>query len=187
MTEHQIIHGCKLKDKRAFRALVDQYSSKLMGVCMRYLNDKDQAKDALQETYIRIFKSIENYKEGGNFEGWIRKIAVNESLKLIQKKVRFVENDETLLNAQVAILPTVSQRLNEMDIINEVNKLPEHYRVIFNLYEIEGYSHKEISQLLGIKESSSRTKLMRAKSQLKDFFLDLENHERPLITNHKTA
>jgi RNA polymerase sigma-70 factor (ECF subfamily) len=176
--KHQIVQRCKQGDKDAFRALVNHYSKKLMGVCIRYLKDKDQAKDALQETFIRIFKSIKNFNEDGNFEGWIRRIAINESLKIIQKNVIFLDADSSLVDNQLLVLPSVSQKLNENDILNEINKLPEHYRVIFNLYEIEGYSHKEIASLLGIKESSSRTKLMRAKTQLKDFFLILDENEK---------
>ncbi len=142
----------------------------LMGVCVRYMNDESIAKDALQETYIRVFKSISNISEDGNFKGWMRKIAVNECLKLIKKDQRVLDLDD-IGEIHNAIVPAINGILNEEDLLKEINRLPKHYRLIFNLFEIEGYSHKEISQILDIQESTSRTKLSRAKSMIQGFFL----------------
>lgn len=178
MTENQILKGCKSGDKLAYRALVDQYSATLMGICVRYMKDESIAKDALQEAYIRIFKSIRNIEESGNFVGWMRKIAVNECLKLINKQGKIIDIDTKLETIQTSLEPTIISRLNEEDILKEINKLPEHYRIVFNLYEIEGYSHKEIGKILGIKEASSRTKLTRAKQLIVGFFDQLGDEKK---------
>lgn len=167
MTSNQIILGCKSGDQRSYRALVDTYSSMLMGICVRYMNNQMEAKDALQETYIRIFKSISNIDETGNFEGWMRRIAVNECLKLINKRITFQDLDQEQSSFDNIKPVQIDHNLEAQDLLKVIDQLPEHYKVIFNLYEIEGYSHKEISTMVGIGESSCRTKLMRSKTIIK--------------------
>ncbi len=142
----------------------------MMGIGVRYLKSNEAAQDALQESFIRIFKSIENLKEDGNLGGWICKIVVNECLKSIKKNVIFDELDDFKLNYDTLRVKTSDHDLHVEDIIDSLNQLPDHYRIIFNLYEVEGYAHKEISKMLDITESTSRTKLMRAKEKLKFFF-----------------
>ena len=118
----------------------------MMGIGVRYLKNNEAAQDALQESFIRIFKSIGNLKEDGNLGGWICKIMVNECLKSIKKNVIFDELDDFKLNYDTLSVKTSDHELYVEDIIDCLNQLPDHYRIIFNLYEVEGYAHKEISK-----------------------------------------
>jgi RNA polymerase sigma-70 factor (ECF subfamily) len=172
--EHQLIAGCQAGDKDAFKHLVQSYSSMMMGVGIRYLGNKDEAQDAMQEAFIRVFKSIQNLRADGHLGGWIRKITVNECLKLLKKRVSLTDIEKAI-DLPIYIDPNVSQSLAVEEILKELNKIPEHYKIIFNLYEIEGYSHKEISVMLDIGESTSRTKLMRAKQMVQDLFNDRDH------------
>ena len=173
MKDKEIIKYCKQGDQRGFKALVEQYAPKLMGICIRYLQNEFEAKDALQETFIKIFQNIEKYETTGNFSGWLRKIAINTSLIAIRKKrngFAYLENEgfenDWNYDAEIEI------ELNEKDILNMIHSLPEHYRVIFNLAVVEGYSHIEIAKLLNIAESTSRSKLTRARKKMQIIYLN---------------
>jgi len=173
LKEKEIIQYCKQGDQRGFKALVEQYAPKLMGICIRYLQNEFEAKDAVQETFIKVFQNIENYKTTGNFSGWLRKIAINTSLVALRKKrngFAFLEN--TGLDEEWKYEAEIEIELNEQDILNMIQSLPEHYRIIFNLALIEGYSHVEIAKLLGIQESTSRSKLTRARKKLQIIYLN---------------
>ncbi len=148
-----------------------------MGICTRYLKNSALAEDALQETYIRIFKSINNVSDASTFEAWMRKIAVNESLKQCKKRIPFSDVESIDMKQHIHIMPTIEDELSKNDLLKVLNALPDHYRVIFNLYEIEGYSHKEISKMFNIGESTSRTKLMRAKELIKSYLSQLEKEK----------
>lgn len=178
MTADQLVKKCKQGDRTAFKELVNTYSSTLMAIALRYMKDQSLAQDVLQESFIKVFRKIESYAGNGSFEGWLKRITVNTCLEQIRKhnkRVLYIDNYEEM-NCQ-SVGPSVLEQMKEEDIIQIINQLPEHYRIIFNLAIVEGYSHREIGEMLGISESTSRTKLSRARTMVKDFFLNNKDND----------
>jgi len=181
-TEQILIVNCQKGDKRSQYLLVKQYSSMMMSICRRYARDANMAQDMLQESLILVFRHIHKFEGKGSFEGWIRKITVRASLQWVDKK--WYRNEKNL----VGMLP--EKEINseafthhDADIIMEmVNSLPEKYKVVFNLYVVDEYNHAEIAEALQIKETTSRSHLLRARKMLQDKYLAMQNNE-----NIKTA
>lgn len=175
MTETKIIQGCKNLDAHCQRALVKKYSGLLYTVSRRYCRDDYMAKEALQEGLIRIFKFMDSYdRSKGSFTSWMKKIVSNETLKLIKKKgnMFFLDLDEVELPIYES---NALSKLQEEELITLVRQLPNGYREVFNMYVIDGYSHKEISALLNISASTSRSQLTRAKKLLQQKIYMIEN------------
>lgn len=171
MTAEQLVKKLQTGDKAAFKLLVDMYAAMMMGICMRYMKEKPSAQDALQEALIKIFRKVNQFDHNGSFEGWIKRLTVNTCLEQLRKKdsrLMYTDGLEVLHNTQ-KIEPEIMHRFDQDDIIKIINRLPDHYRVIFNLAIVEGYSHAEISSQLGITASTSRTKLARARSLVKEY------------------
>lgn len=179
MTQNEIIQGCKKGNEGAYRYLVDAYADQLMGICVRYLRDHQKAEDSVQETFIQVFRSIHAFDGQGSLPGWMCKIAVNCCLKELRKSRRLSFTEEDTVFDQLVEWPEVYDKLNAEDIMTLLDTLPEHYRIIFNLNIIEGYSHKEISDILGIQESHSRTKLTRAKKMIQELYL--VNYKKSIV------
>ncbi len=162
--EH-IIKACKKEDPRAQKALYDQYSSRHLGVCMRYIKDRSDAEFVMLEGFYKILTKIKSYKEVGSFEGWMRRIMVNESLMHLRKKVNYhmvLESSSKIPTHNLSI----DDQLAYEDLLKILDFLPDGYRTVFNMYAIEGYKHKEISELLGISVNTSKTQLYHAKKRL---------------------
>ena len=170
MTQQEIIQGCKSGDEKTYRYLVDAYAEQLMGTCVRYLRDHQKAEDAVQETYIQVFKAIHRFDESGSLIAWMSKIAINTCLKELRKAKRLVFNEEGIIFDQQIQLPEIYEKLTSDDLLVLLDRLPVSYRVVFNLYVIEGYSHKEIGSMLNIQVSHSRTKLTRARDMLQEIY-----------------
>lgn len=170
MTQNEIILGCQRGHEDAYRHLVSRYADPLKGVCVRYLRDHQKAEDVLQETFIQVFKTIHRFENKGSLEGWLYRIAVNACLKELRKTKRLSFPEEETMFDQLIEWPEAYDKLNAEDILVLLDRLPEHYRIIFNMNVIEGYTHKEISTMLGIQESLSRTKLTRARKMLQDYY-----------------
>ena len=166
ISEKQLIKDCQIGKKSSQYELVKRYSKMLLVVCRRYVRDESTAKDVLQETLIRIFRNIEKYKFTGSFEGWMKKIAVRCSLQWIEKNKSRKEVQVVDLNIEETSNPEEFDSLSIGQITKLIEELPEGYRMVFNLNIIEGYDHKEISELLNITESSSRSQLVRARRLL---------------------
>ncbi len=164
MTEEEIIRGCVKKDPACQHTLFKLYSGRLMTVCLRYSSDTGQANDMLQETFIRIFAAVSQYRFEGSFEGWLKRTAVNCCLRILQKKtIRFEAINEAVLDVtDDFVLPGTGAPL----LLKLISELPEGYRIIFNLFVIEGYTHDEIAQLLHIKAATSRSQLAKARKML---------------------
>ncbi len=144
------------------------YAGKMMTVCLRYANDHQEAEDMLQEAFIKIFSHIEQFKFEGSFEGWIRRIVVNTSLKMLQKKrISFLEINERTESYET-IDSYGASRLNAEELMKLINTLPTGYRNVFNLNIIEGYSHDEIAEMLNIQASTSRSQLVKARKMLQE-------------------
>lgn len=160
-----IIYACKKGDEIAYKQLLNALASTLRAVCIRYLKDEDLAKDALQETFIHIFKYINTYSESGTIEAWSKKIAVNNCLKTLKKQKLNIEIDNAFSIASLDASPL--EKMNAEAIIALINGLPELQRIVFNMYVVEGYSHAEIASCLDMSESNSKMTLMRARNKLK--------------------
>lgn len=147
--------------------LYKKFSPKMYGVCLRYSGNTEDANDLLQEGFIKVFKNLEKFRSEGSFEGWIRRIFVNTSIEHFRKKVKLYNVSEvqenTIEDNDLNILDTLAAK----DIIRLVNDLSPGYKTVFNMHVIEGYSHKEIADMLGINEGTSKSQLARAKGVLK--------------------
>lgn len=170
--EH-LVAGCKQGDRKAQEALYKQLSAKMMGVCMRYAANSTDAEDILQMGFIKMFQKISDFKNEGSFEGWVRRIMVNTAIELYRKNVRSLHTVE--LEGVVVVDTTNSlSQLAVKDLMHLVQNLPDGYRMVFNLYAIEGYSHKEIAEQLGISEGGSKSQLSRARIYLQEKIRKLE-------------
>jgi RNA polymerase sigma-70 factor (ECF subfamily) len=170
--EH-FIAGCKQGDRKAQEALYKQLSAKMMGVCMRYAASRTDAEDILQMGFVKMFQKITYFKNEGSFEGWVRRIMVNTAIELYRKNVRLLHTIELEGVVDVDDANALSQ-LAVKDLMQLVQNLPDGYRMVFNLYAIEGYSHKEIAEQLGISEGGSKSQLSRARNYLQEKIRKLE-------------
>ena len=154
--------------------LFKQYAGKMMTVCLRYSKDHMEAEDMMQEGFIRVFQYINQFKFEGSFEGWIRRIIVNVALKNIQKKkIRFEEITDNK-NSESSLESYAYSNLGEDDILKLINRLPEGYRLVFNLSVIEGFSHEEIAKILNIQPATSRSQLVKARKMLQNQIIELQ-------------
>ena len=173
LNEKQLITSCQKGIKSAQYELVKRYSGMLMSICRRYVKDQPTAKDILQESLIRIFKNIDGYKSIGSFEGWMRKITVRCALGHLDKKHVRRESSVADINSDEITMPLALDNLGVEDIIKLVQELPPGFRSVFNLKIIEGYNHREISEMLGITESASRSQLTRARQLLQRKYTEI--------------
>lgn len=167
MTEKQLIDGCKRHDAKAQRQLYETFAAKMLGVCYRYVNDRETARDLMHDGFITLYSKIGDFRGDGSFEGWVRRIFVNTALGYIRKNSKFAETRQVedmynLSNDDVSAY----ERLTTKDLMNTIGKMPEGYRTVLNLYAIEGYSHAEIGEMLNISENTSRSQYSRARAQL---------------------
>jgi RNA polymerase sigma-70 factor (ECF subfamily) len=166
MSEKQLIKGCLNGDRSAQEELYNLYSRKMMGLCMRYVGDRETARDLLQDGFIKVFTSLKFFSGTGSFESWMRKIFVNVTMEHFRKK-DFLYDTVDLDSVQFSTddNSTVSRLSAEM-IMELVQQLPEGFRTVFNLFAVEGYSHKEIGEMLQISEVTSRSQYARARQWL---------------------
>ena len=173
MSEKEIILGCLENDIKSQKALFDNYSNKMKSLCLRYVGNEQDAEDVLQEGFILVFTKLKNYKFDGSFEGWLRKIMINVSLRFLKKKKKmFVENIDDVYSLYDKS-ENIYAKLSQDDLMQTLYKLPDGYRLVFNMYAIEGYSHKEIGKILKIGESTSRSQLAKAKSRLRVLLMEM--------------
>jgi len=169
MDEQELIQGCIAARPKAQKALFDIYAPRLYVVCLRYLKDQMRAQDVLQDTFVKIFAHIGNYKSEGAFEGWLKRIAVNTCLDQLRKDKKLL-TDVSLddVSHKLAHQDYSAEKLMADDLLKLVQALPDGYRTVFNLFAIEGFSHQEIAQQLSISESTSKTQYLRARAYLKE-------------------
>lgn len=180
MTEQAIIAGCIHNDAIAQRELYNKYSSKMLSVCYRFAQNKDDAEDMLQEGFIKVFTQIHTFQNKGVFEGWIRRIMVHTCINFLKKYKKFNENVDIAYASNLYVkeetLPSIMQGRQVIDCIR---LLPIGYRTVLNLYAIEGYSHREIGDMLDIEESTSRSQYTRAKAMLETILIKKRIIEKP--------
>lgn len=167
MDEQQLIEACIRGNRKAQKELYETYSRKMMGVCLRYAGDRETARDLLQDGFVKVFTSLASYAEAGSFEGWMRKIFVNTALEHLRKSDVLrdaVDLDNTAEPVQSD--NSVISQMSAAELMQIVNALPAGFRTVFNLFAVEGYSHREIGEMLHITESTSRSQYTRAKQML---------------------
>ncbi|HVK96318.1 MAG TPA: sigma-70 family RNA polymerase sigma factor [Flavisolibacter sp.] len=158
--------------------LYNRYASKMYGVCLRYAASSDEAEDILQEGFIKVFNKIGSYRGEGSFEGWIRRIFVNTAIEHYRKKSYLqplTEHEEDYIEGKSL---SVLDALAAKDIIQLVQQLSPGYRTVFNMYVVEGYTHKQISDELGISEGTSKSQLSRAKAILQELVKDITDKRK---------
>lgn len=174
----KIISGCCKRRPRYQRLFVDQYSDFLYAICCRYMGDRNLAKDELQNSLIKILDKIQSYdSKKSKIESWISTVTINTCLSSLRKRKVFISSLEDLPFESAWVDPIIIDEMNTNDILKLVESLPDIYREIFNLVEIDGYKHKEIANLLDIKESSSRARLNRSKEMLRSKILSAKKCE----------
>ncbi len=170
INDRQIIDGCARHDRKAQQLLYDKYSRFLLGICMRYVADKTEAEDILQECFLKVFFNIKDFSGTGSFPGWLRKIAVNTAITYYHKNLKFryhIEIEE-YVSRETADNSFDQDDFTEEELYRLLNELPAGYRMVFNLYAIEGYKHKEIAEMLGIDTNTSKSQYSRAKALLRE-------------------
>jgi len=176
MNDEQLVNKCLEKDTLAQKQLFEFYSRRMMGVCLRYSKDMDEAKDVLQMGFIKIFEKLEMYNHQGSLEGWIRKIIVNTALDNIRKNKKLQNNveiekvDFQLQNANENAIDVLSAQ----DLLKVIQSMPTGFRTVFNMYVIEGFSHKEIAEELNISVSTSKSQFSRARVYLQKILIKEE-------------
>jgi RNA polymerase sigma-70 factor (ECF subfamily) len=169
ISENELIDGCLNNDRKAQKLLYEKYSSKMFGVCMRYAKSKEEAEDILSDTFVQVFVKLSSFKREGSFEGWIRRIVVNTSITAYRNNLKFNLNDEISEVHQLSDdNETAIDLLNVQQIKSIIQQMPDGYRMIFNLYVIEGYNHREIAELIGINEGTSKSQFSKAKKWLQN-------------------
>ncbi|MGV0922609.1 sigma-70 family RNA polymerase sigma factor [Empedobacter tilapiae] len=166
MDEKQLIKACVNNDSKAQRLLYEKYDARFFAVCKRYFTDIQQAEDALVKGFLKIFQNLQNYSFEGSFEGWMRRIMINECLMELRKNKIFHLNVDDY-SSSISSNQEASQQIEEDDVMKLLDYLPEGCRLVFTLYVIEGYKHKEIAESLGITEGTSKSQLNLAKTKLK--------------------
>ncbi len=162
--EAEWIEGARRGDRRSQKAIYDLLSAKMFAVCLRYMGDREAAEDILQDGFVTLFSKLDSYSGEGSFEGWARKIFVNTALMSLRKKdaLKNTEDVDAAWNI-TSDDPNAIQKIGYNDLLKMIAALPPGFRTVFNMYIVEGYSHKEIAEALGISETTSRSQLQRAR------------------------
>ena len=169
MTDEAIFQGCLKNDAVAQRELYQRYSPKMLSVCYRFAHNREDAEDMLQEGFIKVFSQIHTFQNKGAFEGWVRRIMVHTCINNLKKNKKFNESVDIIHATGVQVREeSVPSIVQAKQVVECIRLLPIGYRTVLNLYAIEGYSHKEIGELLGIEESTSRSQYTRAKAMLEE-------------------
>lgn len=177
-TLEDLVLGCQNGNRQSQELLYKTTSAKMLGICMRYAKDQFEAEDMMQTGFVKVFKKLADYRGEGSFEGWMRRIMVNTSIEFYRKNLRslnVVDIDATQ-DYQASVGFDMSS-INIKDLMRLIQNLSNGYRLVFNMYAIEGYSHKEIAEKLGITEGASKSQLSRARAILKEQVLKLEGYK----------
>lgn len=181
--ETEWIEGCKRQDSLAQELLYKHYSGKMYALCCRYIPSKMEAEDVLVTAFTKVFERIEQYKGEGSFEGWLRRVIVNESLTYLRRnKNMYLETDIEAVDKEPD-LAKLESNLEVDDLMKLIGLLPTGYRMVFNLYAIDGYSHKEIAEQLGISENTSKSQLSRARTVLQRNLVEMEKEVKEQKSN----
>ena len=170
-TQAQLIRQATKQSREAQQQLFDMYSPKMLGVCRQYVKDLHHAEELMLSGFLKVFTNLKSYQNEGSFEGWIRKIMVNTCITYLRKKNVITLTDEEYVFSDAAIQNLENTSVE--DIQNLIDKLPEGYKMVFNLYAIEGYKHSEIAKKLHISESTSKSQLFKARKWLQENYIKM--------------
>jgi RNA polymerase sigma factor (sigma-70 family) len=173
--EH-IIEGCRRNEPKAQRLLYERLSPQMYGVCLRYCGSAEDAQDALHEGFLKVFEKIGQFESRGAFEGWVRRIMVNTALEKYRNKYKVINIQDNIKEADGQGQEDLIDNLTVQELMKIIEELSPKYRMVFNLYAIEGYSHKEISEMLDINEGTSKSNLSRARAILQEKVNIFYNH-----------
>jgi RNA polymerase sigma factor (sigma-70 family) len=173
MTEEQLVKECISGNAIAHKKFYDLFAKKMMGVCLRYATNPDEAQDVLQDGFIKVFSKLPKFVNKGSLEGWVRRIMVNTALDQYRKNKKYQKDVEIdAVSFKLEQKDFIIETINANDLLQLIQTIPKGYRVVFNLFAIEGYSHKEIAEQLGVTESTSKSQYSRAKKMLRKLLVD---------------
>lgn len=174
-TEKEIIDGCIKNDRKMQKVLYDKYSSKLYAICLRYAKDRAEADDMLQEGFLKVFTKIEQFSQEHSFEGWIKRIIINTAITHYNQNLKhYYQKDIDEINeSEIQQFEVYDAEFSNEELLGVVQELADGYRVVFNLYAIEGYKHKEIAETLGIDVATSKSQFHRAKKIIQEKLQEL--------------
>ncbi|MGN0187206.1 MAG: RNA polymerase sigma factor [Paludibacteraceae bacterium] len=167
---NEIIDGCLRNERLAQQRLYELYATRMTGICLRYVGDKEIALDLMHDGFLKVFANLKQYSRQGAFESWLRKIFVNVSLEYLRKHdvLRSYDDIDDIQFQMTDDTETIIEKMSADEIVKLINELPAGFRTVFNMYAIEGYSHAEIAKQLGINEASSRSQFSRARAVLQN-------------------
>lgn len=188
LADDSIIEGCVEGKRSAQSALYRKYAAVMLAICLRYAKNRDEAEDILQEAFLKIFQHIGTYRKEGSFEGWMKRIMVNHALNFYRKnrKSPFLEDIDSINESEIMEKedqPALHSPVSAEKLIAMVQMLPPGYRMVFNMYVFEEYSHKEISVELNISENTSKTQLLKARRMLRKKLDDLNVKNNTVLVN----
>lgn len=185
ISEKQLAEGCLNKDRKIQRQVYEHFSPLMFTVCKRYISDASQAEEVMLGGFMKVFEKIDQFEGNGSFEGWIRRIMVNEALTWLRKHKTLtlqVSLDEAREESDQEV---ADHLVTNQDLMAIIAQLPDGYRAVFNLYAIEGYSHKDIAQKLDITESTSKSQLSRARQMLQRNLAAIQNEAKKKMCSHE--
>lgn len=185
--EAQLVRALRKQDPKAQRQLYEKYSTRMLGLCCRYAGDAMIAEDIMVEGFMRVFTKIDQYNEEGSFEGWVRRIMVNEALGYLRRQKRILEDTICIEAENIPDYNLADQDLNADELLRMIGGLPIGYRTVFNLYAIEGFSHLEIASMLGVSESTSKSQLHRARAMLQKMVSEWEDEFKKKVNYEKAS
>ena len=172
----KLIESCREGDRAAQKVLYERLAPRMFPVCIRYIGDREAAEDVLQDGFVTLFTLLDSYKGEGSFEGWARKIFVTTALMELRRKDALKMSDELdVVRGMKSETVSQLQSIGYKDLMNLITQLPPGFRTVFNLYAVEGFTHKDIGEMLGISETTSRTQLSRARAWLQNKIKEIEN------------
>jgi RNA polymerase sigma-70 factor (ECF subfamily) len=187
MTEEQMLTGSIRNNAAAQEAFYDRFSPRMLGVCYRFAKSREDAEDMLQEGFIKIFTQLNQYRNEGSLEGWIRRVIVHTCINVLKKNKKFTDTVDLIyahgFHTNEDLVPSL---LQAKQIVECIRSLPLGYRTVLNLYAIEGYSHKEIGVMLEIGESTSRSQYTRAKAMLEEILVRRNIMDKSQYKNNNT-
>lgn len=167
-TDDEIIEGCFRNDRKMQKALYDKYASRMFAVCLRYAKDKDDAADILQDGFLKVFTKIDQFSREHSFEGWMRRVMTNTAITHYYQNKKFNEQEkiDEINETDIKDFDFNETEFSNEELMGVIQTLPDNYRIVFNMFAIEGYKHKEISDMLNIEVSTIKTQYHRAKKMI---------------------
>jgi RNA polymerase sigma-70 factor (ECF subfamily) len=163
-----IIKGCQRQEPLAQQRLYELYAGQMFGICLRYTNNEADAEDVLQDSFVKVFKKIKQFEFKGSFEGWLKRIMINTALEKYRNQYKILSINDNTNHYETDGVEDVADAINANELMTLIQQLSPRYKMVFNLYAIEGYSHKEISEILNISEGASKSNLSRARIILQE-------------------